>query len=152
MTEFHPILSDKLLFRGRDLRKSATFPGRRLWNAIRGSRPCGIKFRRQHAIGPFFVDFYCHEQRLVIELDGASHHDQGAYDVQRQEYLEAQNPRVIRFSNDQVLYELDAVVRRILVTCGRDPDTGEIVAGGPEQITPSPHPNHRPLPLIRPSP
>ena len=128
MTEFHPILPDELLFRGRQLRKDSTFPERRLWNAIRGSRLCGLKFRRQHAIGPFLVDFYCREQRLVIELDGASHSDQGQYDLERQAYLEEQNLRVIRFSNDQVLHELDGVVRGILVACGRDPDTGELVS------------------------
>jgi len=124
MTEFHPILPDKLLFRGRELRKNSTFPEGRLWNAIRGGRLCGLKFRRQHAIGPFFADYYCHEQRLVIELDGASHNDQGRYNLDREEYLKPQDLRIIRFTNDQVLYDLESVVRAILVACGRDPETG----------------------------
>ncbi|MCI0361616.1 MAG: endonuclease domain-containing protein [Planctomycetaceae bacterium] len=124
MTEFHPILPDKFLFRGRELRKNSTVPEKRLWNAIRGGRLCGIKFRRQHAIGPFFVDFYCHEQRLVVELDGQSHIEQGEYDLDREDYLRDQNLRIIRFTNDQALFDLDSVVRAILVACGRDPDTG----------------------------
>jgi very-short-patch-repair endonuclease len=73
MSEFHPILNDKQLFRGRDLRRDSTFPERRLWACLRAGRLCSLKFRRQFAIGRFTVDFYCHEHRLVIELDGASH-------------------------------------------------------------------------------
>ena len=134
MSEFHPTLSDKQLVRGRELRKKSTFPERRLWNAIRAGRLCGIKFRRQHAIGAFFADFYCHEHRLGIELDGASHNDQGLYDLRREEYFRAQNLRVVRFSNDDVLHDLESVLRAILTACGGDPFTGSA----------DPHPN--PLP------
>jgi very-short-patch-repair endonuclease len=135
MSEFHSILSDKLLFRGRRLRRDSTFPERRLWGCLRGGRLSGLKFRRQFAIGPYIVD-YCHEQRLVIELDGASHNDRGEYDLDRERYLKSQDVRVIRFSNDDVLQELDGVLRAILLACGIDPDMG-----GPLNST-----NRRPSP------
>src|SRR5206468_12932704 len=102
MSEFHPIVPDKMLFRGRKLRRDSTFPERRLWRELRGGRLCGLKFRRQHSIGPFIVDFYCHENRLAIELDGESHNDRGSYDLERERFLKAENLRVVRFSNDDV--------------------------------------------------
>jgi very-short-patch-repair endonuclease len=146
MTEFHPILSEKVLFRGRKLRKESTVPERCLWNAIRGGRLCGLKFRRQHAIGPFFADFYCHEQRLVIELDGQSHNDQGQYDLDREEYLAAQDLRIIRFTNDQVLFDLVSVVRAILIACGRDPETGVPLDSKGRTSSKPPSKTQRPVP------
>jgi very-short-patch-repair endonuclease len=124
MSEFHPILPDKFLYRGRALRRDGTHPERQLWQCLRGGRLCGLKFRRQHAIGPFIVDFYCHAQRLAIELDGESHNGRGRYDLDREEYLRSQDVRVIRFSNDDVLRDLESVLRGILVACGIDPITG----------------------------
>ena len=128
MSEFHPILRDKQLFRGRALRHDSTHPERRLWNCLRAGRLCGLKFRRQHAIGPYFVDYYCHACRLVIELDGDSHNDRGEYDLNSESYLKSQNVRVIRFSNDDVLRDLEAVLRAILLSCGIDPNTGTALA------------------------
>jgi very-short-patch-repair endonuclease len=136
MSEFHPILNDNLLFRGRRLRHDSTYPERRLWSCLRGGPLCGLKFRRQFAIGPFIVDYYCHAQRLVIELDGASHNDRARYDLDREHYLQSQGVRVIRFHNDDVLQDLEAVLRGILVACGINPDTGETLH--PSDRTPSP--------------
>jgi len=98
MTEFHPIIPDKLLYRGRKLSRDSTFPERRLWNYLRNGQLCSLKFRRQHAIGPYTVDFYCHEHRLVIELDGQSHNDRGDCDLDRQRYLESQSLRILLFT------------------------------------------------------
>jgi very-short-patch-repair endonuclease len=123
MSEFHSVLPDKLLARGRELRKDSTFPERRLWSCLRGRWLCGLKFRKQHSVGPFIVDFYCHDQRLVIELDGASHDGRGQYDVEREDYLKAQGLRVIRFSNDDVLRDIEPVLRAILIASGIDPDS-----------------------------
>jgi very-short-patch-repair endonuclease len=131
VSEFYPILPDKQLFRGRDLRRESTIPERQLWNCLRAGRLCGLKFRRQHAIGPYYADFYCHAQRLVIELDGASHDGQGQYDLDREAYLMAQRLRVIRFGNDDVLNDLEAVLRAILLACGIDPVTGRPVIDKP---------------------
>ena len=68
--------------------------------------------------------FYCHEQRLVIELDGQSHDGQADYDRERESYLTSQNLRVIRFTNDDVLHDLEPVLQAILMACNIDPDTG----------------------------
>jgi very-short-patch-repair endonuclease len=127
MTEFHPIVPDKLLFRSRRLRTDTTFPERRLWSRLRAGRLCGLKFRRQYVIESFIVDFYCHEHRLVIELDGESHNDRGKYDLDREEQLKSLKLQVLRFSNDDVLRDLDAVLRAILLACGIDPDTGNLL-------------------------
>ena len=135
MTEFHPIIPDQLLFRGRRLRRDSTFPERRLWSYLRGGRLCELKFRRQHAIGEFIVDFYCHEQRLVLELDGNSHIGQTQYDLVREDYLKAQNLRVLRFHNDDVLGDIEAVLKGILAACGIDPLNG---AAFSENTKPSP--------------
>jgi very-short-patch-repair endonuclease len=128
MTEFYPIIPDKLLYRGRRLRCDSTFTERKLWQPIRAGQLCGLKFRRQHAIGPFTVDFYCHEHRLVIELDGNSHLDQAEHDRQREEYLKSERLNVVRFQNDDVLTDIEAVLKAILVACGIDPLTGSALS------------------------
>ena len=81
-----------------------------------------MKFRRQHPVGPFVADFYCHDHKLVIELDGDSHEGRAEYDARRTEYLKAQGVRVVRFGNDDVIQDMDAVLTAILLTCGIDPD------------------------------
>jgi adenine-specific DNA-methyltransferase len=90
-----------------------TGPERRLWLALRDRRLAGWKFRRQAVIGPFIVDFYSHAARLVVEIDGASHHDRADADRARQAWIEAQGLNVIRISNDDVLRDLDSVVEGI---------------------------------------
>jgi very-short-patch-repair endonuclease len=135
MTEFHPIIPDKLLYRGRRLRRDNTFPERKLWQHIRAGKLCGLKFRRQHAIGPFTVDFYCHEHRLVVELDGSSHIDRVNYDLQRDEYLKNERLTVLRIQNDDVLSDVEPVLKAILVACRIDPITGATLA---ENLKPSP--------------
>jgi very-short-patch-repair endonuclease len=71
----------------------------RVWIRLRGRKLDGWKFRRQHPIGPYYVDFYCPAAKLVIEIDGPSHDDEwSAYDARRQAWLEAEGLKVIRFS------------------------------------------------------
>ena len=94
-----------------------TFPERLLWSQLRGSRLAGFKFRRQHPISLYVVDFYCHQLKLVVELDGMTHHGQTEADAHRQRELERQGLRVIRITNDQVLHHLDAAVDLILAAC-----------------------------------
>src|SRR4029079_12855579 len=136
MSEFHLKLTDELISRGRRLRQDSTYPERRLWSCLRGGRLCGLKFRRQFAIGPYMVDFYCHEHRLVIELDGASDNDRGRYDLGRERYLTSRGTRVIRFGNDDVLHDLEPVLRAILLACGIDPEGNHQIE--PESDAPSP--------------
>lgn len=86
-----------------------------LWHVIRNRNICNQKFRRQHPIGPFFVDFYCHEALLVIEVDGDIHliKEIKERDEERQKYIEKLGLRVLRFTNEQVLEEPDKVVKEI---------------------------------------
>jgi len=79
-----------------------------------------MKFRRQHPIGSFIVDFYCADKRLVVEIDGDSHTDQIAYDKKRTKWLEDQGYHVIRFTNREVLNQLSAVLDNIIRVCSED--------------------------------
>jgi very-short-patch-repair endonuclease len=99
--------------RAKELRGDSTFPERLLWSRLRGKRLAGLKFRRQHVVGPYFVDFYCAKAQLVIELDGQSHDGCAAYDRQRTEFLERKGLCVVRHSNDDVLDDVDAVAEDI---------------------------------------
>jgi very-short-patch-repair endonuclease len=114
----HNPLSDEQKTRIRHLRRDATFPERLLWGRLRAGRLAGFKFRRQHAVGPYILDFYCHERLLALELDGDSHAGRAQYDSARTEYLMLVRIRVLRIANDDVLGDLDAVTELILRECG----------------------------------
>ena len=80
-----------------------------LWNVLRAKRLCGLKFRRQHPIGRFFADFACVSRRVIVELDGGYHDYQHEDDLSRQRYLEDQGWSVMRFPNEDVLDDVEAV-------------------------------------------
>ena len=107
--------SPEIQRRARELRKRMTSSEKILWNALRGKSFSGYKFRRQHPIKKFIVDFYCHELKLVIELDGSVHDikDQAEYDLGRTFELEEFGLKVIRFRNEEVLDRLEEVLNRI---------------------------------------
>jgi very-short-patch-repair endonuclease len=102
--------------RARELRQPQTPAERALWRRLR-NRQLGPKFRRQHPIGRFIVDFYCAEARLATEIDGDSHAEQAKYDAQRTAWLAEQGTRVIRFTNRQVHQQIEAVLEAILNEC-----------------------------------
>src|SRR5690606_25291270 len=91
-------MPEPMLVTSRQLRQKGTRAEALLWEHLRDRQLHGAKFRRQAVIGRFIVDFYCHEHRLVVELDGAVHDqpDIAAHDAERQEQLEAQGYRVLR--------------------------------------------------------
>ena len=93
----------------RRLRSDMTGPEARLWSRLRARQLQGLKFRRQHGIGPYIVDFYCPEQSLVIEVDGDSHADadQMLKDQLRDRYFQSLGLRVIRYFNDDIVKNLD---------------------------------------------
>ena len=93
----------------RRLRSDMTGPETRLWSRQRARQLQGLKFRRQHGIGPYIVDFYCPEQFLVIEVDGDSHADadQILKDQLRDRYFQSLGLRVVRYINDDILKNLD---------------------------------------------
>lgn len=105
--------SRHMIRRARDLCQTGTTPEHLLWLALRNGQIGGLKFRRQHPIGPYVVDFYCHSAGLVVEVDGMSHHDKLQQDRERTEYIEGQGLRVLRVINDDVMRDLDAVTREI---------------------------------------
>ena len=84
----------------------------RLWYRLRNRNTSDYKFRRQHPIGPYILDFYCEYKHLAIEVDGSQHSERGYadHDAVRSTYLERQGLRVLRFDNLQVLRETDAVM------------------------------------------
>ncbi|MGB3543283.1 endonuclease domain-containing protein [Rubrivirga sp.] len=104
-----------LLDRRRALRNGATKAEAVLWSALKGRRLDGLKFRRQHSVGRFVLDFYCPSRRLGLEVDGGVHDDpaRAAYDGDRQRWLEARGIRVVRATNAEVLETLDVVVERV---------------------------------------
>jgi very-short-patch-repair endonuclease len=112
----HPV-SQTTRQRARQLRQPLSPPEHKLWQLLRGRRLNGFKFRRQHPIGRYIVDFYCAEAGLVVELDGASHLLQVEYDQARMAWLEAQGYHVVRFGNQEVGRDVYAVARAILFKC-----------------------------------
>lgn len=113
MTNIHSRV--ELKSRRKELRANATDAEKRLWFFLKGKQLCGRKFSRQHSIGKYIVDFYCYEERLIIELDGEQHKEKERlqYDNKRTKYLESLNHKVMRFGNVEVLFDTDTVLRKI---------------------------------------
>ena len=100
----------------RRLRQQLTPAEDQLWSALRGRQLVGLKFRCQHPVGRFIVDFYCPSCKLVIEVDGDIHAQQKAYDDARTEQLQSFGYRVLRFTNEEVLNDLQTVLACIVQT------------------------------------
>ncbi|MCK8601984.1 endonuclease domain-containing protein [Desulfoferrobacter suflitae] len=96
--------------KARALRKNQTDAEKLLWRHLRNRQLAGRKFRRQHPIGPFVADFVCLECGLIVELDGGQHSVQVEKDEARTKYLESNGFKVVRFWNNQVLGEIEAVL------------------------------------------
>ena len=84
-----------------------------LWERLKGKQVSGHRFRRQHPIDIFIADFYCHEARLVVEVDGDIHSMKSEYDDGRTAEMEKFEIKVIRFTNNEVENNIDAVIRKI---------------------------------------
>ncbi|MBU4143052.1 DUF559 domain-containing protein [Patescibacteria group bacterium] len=96
----------------RKLRSSATPQEIILWSRLKNSQ-LGYKFRRQHSIGKYIVDFYCPEKKLIIEIDGSQHID-NVYDAERDAYLKNLRFKVLRFWDNDVNNNLDGVLLKIM--------------------------------------
>ncbi|MBR3505040.1 MAG: endonuclease domain-containing protein [Clostridia bacterium] len=110
---------DRLNANAKDLRRHMTDEERKLWYLFLHDYP--VRFRRQVIIGQYIVDFYCHQAKLAIELDGSQHYEEKGlvYDQKRTDYIRSQNIDVLRFSNLDVARnfrgvceEIDAIVKR----------------------------------------
>jgi very-short-patch-repair endonuclease len=124
--EISPALKNKMTEVARQFRKEPTPSEDILWQALRGRKLEGRKFKRQQPIGPFIVDFFCGAERLIVEVDGGVHDSQQVADQQRQELLESLGLRFVRVSSELVETKLDqalAIVRQ---------------AFDPHPLTPSP--------------
>jgi len=112
-------LDPQLLIFAKSLRHTATDAEQLMWQVLRAKRFMHLKFRRQHVIKPYIVDFYCHEIGLVIELDGSKHGtDEGKeYDAERTKFLESLDLTVVRYWNHDVLGRMDVVLQDLWNIC-----------------------------------
>ena len=99
----------------RTLRRRQTYAEARLWGELRTLRALGVRFRRQHPIGHYIVDFVCLEKKLVLEVDGGQHNEEpgNQQDAERTAWLESEGYRVIRFWNNDVFSNMDGVGQRL---------------------------------------
>ncbi len=106
--------ADKKEFR-KKLRRALTPAEAELWKSLQRSRLDGRKFRRQHSVGPYILDFYCPEGSLAVELDGEGHYDpaQQFHDADRRKFLKANGIKIARFENFLVFRELEYVLEKI---------------------------------------
>jgi regulatory protein len=147
-TRRNPEQQQKLNAYARELRSLQTDAGSRLWHLLRDRRFFGHKFRRQHAVEDFILDFYCADQHLAIELDGGQHANQRAYDEKREPILAALGIRVVRFWNNDLLQQTEAVLQAIFDVLEQAP-----AAPHPQPLSPlagrgestSPHPGPPPV-------
>ena len=107
----------------RRLRKNSTRSEELLWHALRRKQLSGLRFRRQQVFGSSVVDFYCHEKRLVIEIDGAIHlgRDMIEHDKSRQEIIELYGVKFLRFTADEVEGDINSVINTIRDTTNNLP-------------------------------
>ena len=112
-------LDPQLLVFAKSMRHTATDAESLMWQLLRAKRFMNLKFRRQHVIAPYIVDFYCHELGLVIELDGSQHNteDGRVYDVERTKFLEALGLKVVRYWNYELLRDNDIVLEDLWGVC-----------------------------------
>ena len=110
----HPILKAYRKF----LRGQGTLAERTLWKYLRRNQ-LGFKFRRQFSIENIIADFYCHELRLIIELDGWTHESEKSEkrDIMKERVLESKNYRVIRFTNEEIYGDIEKVINSITRAC-----------------------------------
>ena len=101
----------------RNLRKRLTDTERSLWSKIRSRQIEGCKFRRQTPIGKYIVDFVCHEQRVIVEVDGGQHSENIEQDCIRDKWLREQGYRILRFWNNEVLTNIEGVLEVIRDNC-----------------------------------
>jgi len=116
--DFYFGASRELINLAKEFRKTQTEAEKVLWNALRNHGFANLKFRRQHPVRWFIADFYCHDFKLVIEVDGGIHNNgiQSEHDENRTSELEELGIQVIRFSNEDILNNIESVLRQIQQT------------------------------------
>lgn len=110
----HKRTTPKIFYHAKELRHEQTPAEAKLWAYLRAHRVDSVGFRRQHAIGPYVVDFCAPRRKLIIEVDGSPHLEQEEYDAERTIFLESLGYRVLRFFNSDVMNKPEEVVGKIL--------------------------------------
>lgn len=105
----------------KELRTAMTPAEQKLWSMLRAGR-MGFKFQRQVVLDPYIADFAARSARLIVEIDGDTHGATREYDARRTTALEARGYRVLRFTNSEVMGNIDGVVRAIRIALGHDPE------------------------------
>ena len=105
--------------RAKMLRAGQTLTEIKLWEHLKGGK-LGCKFRRQHPFNEYILDFYCHSKKIVIEIDGKNHNEkiQKHKDKYRDDYLNSKGIKVMRFTNDEVIENIDSVldiIKKLLI-------------------------------------
>ena len=109
----NPVYKPRNTKRARALRHEASPAERRLWSALSNRKVGGCKFSRQMPIGPYFADFLCRERRLVVEIDGYSHDLRMLHDERRDQFIREAGYTVLRFTNQDVMRQLEGVIHHI---------------------------------------
>lgn len=99
----------------KNLRNNPTFSEARLWSCLKNKQLHGRRFRRQHSIGNYIVDFFCYSEKLIIEVDGTSHNEAFAedYDIERDRCLKNLGFNIIRIPSDELIYNLEGILEDI---------------------------------------
>src|SRR5690348_1912843 len=136
------------VLRARQLRRDSTDAEKRLWRSLRSKLP-QHKWRRQMPVGPYFADFACFAEKLIVELDGGQHASAGAYDEARTRFIQAQGFRVLRFWNNDVLSNMNGVLEQIAQSLSPREREGAAKPrkGERDQSTSPSQPSAGPLPL-----
>lgn len=113
--DFYYGASPVLFKLARELRQNSTEAEMKLWKALRNRKLLNLKFRRQHPIDSYIVDFYCHEKKIIIEVDGNIHNlpDEKKFDQFRENKLKQLGLNIVRFKNEEVLNNLDSVLKKL---------------------------------------
>jgi crossover junction endodeoxyribonuclease RuvC len=109
----HKRTTPKIFKHAKELRRNQTKVEAILWSRLRNHQLKGVGFRRQHAIGNYIVDFCSPRRKLIIELNGSQHLEQGSYDNERTAFLESKGYSVLRFWNKEVMNDIEGVLRTI---------------------------------------
>jgi very-short-patch-repair endonuclease len=117
----------EIISAARRLRQNLTPAEKILWQALKNRQLQGLRFRSQHPIESFIVDFYCPQHRLIVELDGDIYNQQVEYDAARTEKLNQLGYRVIRFRNQEVLSHLPLVLLQIVEAIDSEPHPHQVI-------------------------
>ncbi len=96
--------------RARHLRKTPTDAEKAFWSRLRRQQIDGFRFRRQQPVGPYVVDFFCAQRKIIVEIDGGQHASHAKADAERTAWLESRGYRVVRYWNNEVLGNIDGVL------------------------------------------